>query len=115
MAITAVQEFLGKVGQDEALQAELAQALEAENDREAVTQLAKAKGYDFSPEELWTEVQKRQAQAQAQAGELSDEDLEEVAGGATPTIATIAVASAAFGAASAGFTIGQGFGAKVKW
>lgn len=114
MAITAVQEFLEKVGQDEALQTELAQALEAENDRQAVTELAQSKGYEFSPEELWAEVEKRQA-AVGQSGELSDDELEEVAGGATPTIASIAVASAAFGAASAGFTIGQGFGAKVKW
>ena len=39
MTITTVQKFLDKVGQSEALQAELAQALEAENDREAVTKL----------------------------------------------------------------------------
>jgi hypothetical protein len=41
MTITAVQEFLSKVAEDQALQSELAQVLEAENDRQAVTDLAK--------------------------------------------------------------------------
>jgi hypothetical protein len=40
MSIAAVQEFLSKVAEDQALQSELAQVLEAENDRQAVTDLA---------------------------------------------------------------------------
>ena len=112
MTTTAVQKFFETVGEDEALQAELAQALEAENDREAVTQLAKAKGYDFSPEELWTEVQKRQAEAQdkVEAGELSDDDLEQVAGGLTPTAAALIIGGAFAGSA----TLGVGVKA-AKW
>ena len=89
MSDTKVEEFLKKVEEDQALQAELAKALEAENDREAVTALAKSKGYDFSSEELWAGIQKRQAEFSQHeaAGELSDEELEAVAGGGiTPTI-----------------------------
>jgi len=90
MSDTKVEEFLKKVEEDQALQAELAQALESENDhREAVTALANSKGYDFSSDELWAEIQKRQTEiSQKQiAGELSDEELEAVAGGGvTPTI-----------------------------
>ena len=85
MEITKVEEFLNQIEADEALQAELAQALEAENDREAVTELANSKGYDFSSEELWAEIQKRQAEFEQKqtGGELSDEELEAVAGGGT--------------------------------
>ncbi|GCL37698.1 hypothetical protein SR1949_28090 [Sphaerospermopsis reniformis] len=88
MENTKVEEFLNQIEADEALQAELVQALEAENDREAVTELANSKGYDFSSDELWAEIQKRQAELeQKQAdGELSDEELEAVAGGISPTI-----------------------------
>ena len=83
-----VEDFLNQVGEDATLQAELGQALESENDREAVTALAHSKGYEFSSEELWAEIQKRQAElAQSQAtGELSDAELEAVAGGFTPLL-----------------------------
>lgn len=91
MTTTAVNKFLTKVQTDEALQQELAKALEAENDRQAVTDLADSKGYDFTPEELWAEVQKRQAEAEEKQaeGELSDEELEAVAGGGTPVAVTL--------------------------
>ena len=92
MTISAVQEFLTKVGEDQSLQAELTQALEGGNERQAVTKLGQSKGYEFSSEELMAEIQKRQAAAE-QADQLSDDDLEEVAGGVTP--ATLAVASVA--------------------
>ena len=97
MTISAVQEFLDKVAEDEALQAELSQALEAENDRQAVTELAQSKGYEFSPEELWAEVQKRQAEAQQsqESEELSDRELEAVAGGV--------------------YTLSYRIGQKIKW
>ena len=89
MSDTKVEEFLKKVEEDQALQAELAKALEADNDqREAVTALANSKGYDFSSDELWAGIQKRQAEFSQHeaAGELSDEELEAVAGGG-PTLA----------------------------
>jgi predicted ribosomally synthesized peptide with nif11-like leader len=93
MSTTAVQDFLTKVSEDQALQGELAKALEAENDRQAVTDLANSKGYDFSPDELWAEVQARQADFEKRqaAGELSDEELEAVAGGETALMITAAV------------------------
>lgn len=84
MSDTKVEEFLKKVEEDQALQAELAKALEADNDQgEAVTALANSKGYDFSSDELWAGIQKRQAEFSQHeaAGELSDEELEAVAGG----------------------------------
>ena len=53
-----------------------------------MTELANSKGYDFSSDELWAEIQKRQAEFERKqaAGELSDEELEAVAGGKTPLI-----------------------------
>ena len=83
MAITSVQEFLDKVEQDEALRAELATVLQTGNERRAVTELAQSKGYKFSPEELLAEVEKRKAEGEKnlELGELSNEDLEQVAGG----------------------------------
>ena len=91
MSLTKVEEFLNNVGEDQALQTELSQALESENDREAVTALAKSKGYEFSSEGLWAEIQKRQAEFSQKeaAGELSEEELEAVAGGATPAVTAV--------------------------
>jgi len=100
MSASAVQEFLEKVQTDESLAQELITALEAENDREAVAELATSKGYEVTSEELWAEIQKRQEEIQKrqEAGELSDEELEAVAGGGTPIVlksvkATIEIAT----------------------
>ena len=84
---------LNQVGEDATLQAELGQALESENDREAVAALANSKGYEFSSDELWAEIQKRQAElAQSQAaGELSDAELEAVAGGTAGAIVSVTI------------------------
>lgn len=93
MSANSIQEFLTKVSEDQALQEELAKAMESENDREAVTELAKSKGYDFTAEELGQAIDQIQAEAQQQmdASELSEEELESVAGGATPVITTVAM------------------------
>ena len=94
MSDTKVEEFLKKVEEDQALQAELANALEGDNDRgEAVTTLANSKGYDFSSDELWAGIQKRQAEFSQHeaAGELSDEELEAVAGGGWQDIVSFTV------------------------
>ena len=98
---------MNNVGEDEALQAELSKALEAENDREAVTALAKSKGYDFSSEELWAEIQKRQAELNQHeaSGKLSDEELEAVASGISPTIIPTIIGSVA--SATAGISLLQ--------
>ncbi|MEL6929000.1 MAG: Nif11-like leader peptide family natural product precursor [Cyanobacteria bacterium J06600_6] len=113
MTTSAVQEFLTKVETDETLQGELANALEAEDDRQAVTELADSKGYDFTPEELWAEVQKRQAEAEAKQaeGELSDEELEAVAGGEFLVgSAVIALSVSLGGGVGAGIAV-----PKIKW
>lgn len=56
MSITAVQEFLPTVAESETLQAELLIALEAEGKRQAVTNLAQSKQYDFAGEELYSSL-----------------------------------------------------------
>jgi predicted ribosomally synthesized peptide with nif11-like leader len=115
MSIASVQEFLGKVSDDQSLQEELAIAMGSENDREAVTALAQSKGYDFTSDELAQEIENRQAEAQERqaAGELSDEELEAVAGGefvvSTGIAASIILAG---GLASVGVGIGV---SKIKW
>lgn len=83
MTTASVQDFLSKVSEDTALQSELAQALESENDAEAVTTLARSKGYEFSVDELQAEIQNRQAEItkRQESGELSEDELEAVAGG----------------------------------
>ena len=109
MSIEAVNKFLQKVTEDQQLQEELAKALESENDRQAATDLAAKHGYEFTPDELWAEIQNRQSEFQQkeQAGELNDEELEAVAGGAcTPIIA------AGIGAAG---TITAAVIKKAKW
>ncbi|WGV27155.1 Nif11-like leader peptide family natural product precursor [Halotia branconii] len=112
MSNPKVEQFLNQIEADQSLQGELAQALESENDREAVTALAKSRGYEFSSNELWAEIQKRQAEFSAKetAGELSDEELEAVAGGMTPAAAAlVTVVTAAAG-------LGTGIGvSKIKW
>lgn len=99
MAVEAVSQFFQAIAQDQSLQAELLQAMQSENDRVAVTELANHRGFNFTSEELWAEVQKRQAEFEQrqQAGELTDEELEAVSGGITPTffvLSAIIVASA---------------------
>ena len=111
MTVEAVNQFLEKVSEDEKLQEELAKALEVENDREAATELAGKYGYEFNSDELWQEVQKRQTdlQQRQEAGELSDEELEAVAGGES-AVATALV--------SAGIAIGGALAKnppKIKW
>ncbi len=101
MTIEAVNQFLTKVSEDQELQAELATAMEAENDRTAATELGAKHGYDFTPEELGSEIANRQSEFQTkqEVNELSEEELEAVAGGlCTPAVATAVAAGAASGA-----------------
>jgi predicted ribosomally synthesized peptide with nif11-like leader len=112
MSNAKVEEFLNQIGEDPSLQSELAAALESDNDREAVTALAQSKGYEFSSDELWAEIQKRQAEFSTKeaAGELSDAELEAVAGGVSPTVAVSITVAAGIGG------VGTGIGvSKIKW
>jgi predicted ribosomally synthesized peptide with nif11-like leader len=112
MSNQKVEEFLTKVGEDLSLQTELSHALESDNDRQAVTDLAKSKGYEFSSDELWAEVQKRQAEfgTNDTNGELSEADLETVAGGISPTIAATITLAAGGGGVGIGIGVSQ-----IKW
>ena len=101
MSTQAVNQFLQKVTEDPQLQEELAKALKAGNDRQAATDLAVKHGYQFTPDELWAEIQNCQSQFQQKqdVGELNEEELEAVAGGfCTPVFATLIVPLAGGGA-----------------
>ena len=97
MSIKSVHQFLSKVTEDQELQAELAAAMEAENDRQAATELGAKHGFQFTPEELGSEIANRQSEFQTKqsANELSEQELEAVAGGSViATVATVAASAA---------------------
>ena len=79
MSIEAVNQFLQKVSEDNSLQEEF-KALDLENDCQAATDLGAKHGYMFTPDELRTEIKNRLQQKQS-SGEISEEELEAVAGG----------------------------------
>jgi predicted ribosomally synthesized peptide with nif11-like leader len=113
MTMTAVQDFLLKVSEEQSWQEELAIAMNTEDDREAVTALAQSKGFDFTTDELAQEIQNRQASALArqEAGELSDEELEAVAGGEF-VVGSVIITIATAGILSLGASIAV---QKIKW
>lgn len=93
MSLEAVNQFLQKVSEEPQLQEQVAKAMESENHRQAVVELAAKQGYQFTAEEIGQEIQKRQDAAIA-AGELNEEELEAVAGGAcSPLITKTVVAT----------------------
>ncbi|MCF2971023.1 Nif11-like leader peptide family natural product precursor [Synechococcus sp. Nb3U1] len=100
MSLQAVRDFLNRVVEDEQLLKDLTLALEAEDDRAAVAHLASKRGFHFSPEELWTEVQNLQAeyvrQADAAVAALSDEELEGVGGRSGGGDAAVVIGSKAW-------------------
>ncbi|UNK39979.1 Nif11-like leader peptide family natural product precursor (plasmid) [Shinella sp. H4-D48] len=75
MSIAALEQFYDKVRSDANLESEAATAL-AEG-ASAVVELAAREGFDFSEDELIIAL----AQHTASSGELSDADLDLVAGG----------------------------------
>lgn len=75
MSRKAVSEFLSKLETDKALQDRLSGDVR-EAMRAAVVQFAEGLGYKFAVEDLVEEIA-------ARSGELSDHELEEVAGGAS--------------------------------
>ncbi len=113
MSADAVAEFLTKVTESEDLMKEVIQVLDAEDDRTAVASLAAQKGFYFTPDELWAEVQRRQAEAPA--SELTDEELEAVAGGEVKVSLTIAIVSATVGATASVVTGWIPKPPKPKW
>lgn len=113
MSAQAVTEFLAKVTENEDLMKEVIQVLDAEDDREAVASLAAQKGFEFTSEELWAEVYRRQAEfsRRQDLGELTDEELEAIAGGEmlVATALTVGLATAL------GSAISIAVAPKVKW
>lgn len=84
MSKEAVKQFFAKISDDDNLQQELVSILQADiNHREETAKLAREYGFDITAEELSEEVKQRQEEfAQRQeSGELSEEELESVAGG----------------------------------
>lgn len=118
MSVQAAVDFLERVKSDESLAQELVKAMEAENDRVAVAELATTKGYDITPDELWAEVQKRQEERKQRqdAGELSDEELEAVAGGELVLVGILVGVGVAVTFGAAGVSIGiTATAPPVKW
>jgi predicted ribosomally synthesized peptide with nif11-like leader len=117
MTIASVQAFLGQVTQDQELQEAVATAMQSENDREAVTLLAQSKGYDFTANELWQEIQNRQNQIQHQHqqdnGELSESELEAIAGGELLVMTAMGAVSTGVVGGMAGYLVGSA--KKIKW
>ncbi len=113
MSADAVAEFLTKVTESEDLMKEVIQVLDAEDDRTAVASLAAQKGFDFTPDELWAEVYRRQAEFSRRhdLGELTDEELEAIAGGEmlVATALTVGLVTAL------GSAISVAAAPKVKW
>ena len=92
MTIEAVNQFLGKVSEDQKLRDELSQAMTSKSDRQAAAKVAAKHGYNFTPEELGTQIKEiKSFQNRQAANQLSEEELEAVAGVfCTPATATIA-------------------------
>ena len=84
MSTEAVNLFFQKLNEDPELQKELVELINSAEDNEgqATTELAKKLGFDFTSEELKAEFERQNQLNQAQpSGELSDQELEAVAGG----------------------------------
>lgn len=83
MSTEAVNQFLTKIGEDKELQAALTQAMEGENDRQAIVKLAASYGCNFTVDELDSEIAnlQKEFERRQESGELNEEELEAVAGG----------------------------------
>jgi predicted ribosomally synthesized peptide with nif11-like leader len=83
MTIRALADFLERANGDQALQAELSSAVEGKEESgcDELVRLAAGHGYHFTGEELHDALEK--LRRQSTEGELSDDDLEAVAGGRT--------------------------------
>ena len=101
MSIASLNQFQNDVMQDSALQEQFktTEATSPESLGELAVKLGSERGYNFTLEEI---------QAAADQ-ELSDAELESVAGGVLPLAAIFGGIGAAFGAGSFGFTVANFF------
>ena len=90
-------EFLERVDRDEEFKKEIAAA----KDDEARWEIVKGAGFDFTKEDLRDAIQEKTG------GELSDDELAHVTGGA------IGLAAVATAGATAGTVVGQSVGHKI--
>ena len=84
MSIESVNQFFQEVGQDAAMQQQLQSATDKPSFVNKVMELGHQKGYGFSASEVETSLNSLAAQVQSQTGadgELSEDELEAVAGG----------------------------------
>ncbi len=85
MNTQAVQEFLKQLGENAELQMAVAEIQETEETEEGyvshIIKLAAKHGYNFSAEELVSEMANRQKEFEQQMENLSEEELEAIAGG----------------------------------
>jgi hypothetical protein len=83
MSSEAVNQFFQKIDEDRQLQQEFASALKAENNRQTTMELANRYGYQGTSDELWGEIQNIQSEFQSKldSGEVSEKELEAIAGG----------------------------------
>ena len=96
MTIEAVNQFLTKVNQEQKLQTELSQAMSSKSDRQAATKVAAKHGYNFTPEELGTQIEEIKGfKTRQAANQLNEEELEAVSGGACTAAATAAATAVA--------------------
>ena len=91
MSIESAKAFVEKMASDDAFRAKLEQAA-SDEDRK---QMVKDAGFEFTKDELKAVV------AESGKGELSEKDLEAVAGGSSATWVAVAVAVVGAAAASA--------------
>ena len=98
MSVEALKEFGKKVVEDEGLKAK-AKEVGMEN-VEGMAKLAQDNGFDVTAEDF--QAAANQAQS---SGELSEDDLEKVAGGFVTASLAVAAVGAAAGAASAGAAV----------
>ncbi|MEH1830140.1 MAG: Nif11-like leader peptide family natural product precursor [Nostoc sp.] len=85
MTVETVSQFLKQAFEDDAILEEVAKTIESGGDREGVVQVAAKYGYQFTPDELGSSIDEMNtagAKLRQQSTELSDSELEAVAGGA---------------------------------
>ena len=92
MSIEAVNQFLNKVNQDSELQAELSEAVKTNSGQQAAVELAAKYGYNFSQQELNSQIKKiKGIQAKQSVNEeLKEEELGFISGGFC-TFAVVAI------------------------
>jgi predicted ribosomally synthesized peptide with nif11-like leader len=101
MSVESAKGFLVKLSEDK----EFAEKLNAIQSDEGRLEMAKKSGFDFTNEELKLCV--------ASTGELSDDDLEKVAGGEAMTIAIVSTVVA--GIIGGGVSVASGIFGSIKW